>query len=80
MRFSHSLRLTGVLDHWQYDTFVVRWKDRSLEADAYVTFQLGPQAKIEGVKMAAVSPLTDFSFDFHHLKLTPVAADAPPWD
>lgn len=79
MRFSHSPALTGRLDHFQYDTFIARWKDRSLDADAYVTFQLDPQGKVKGVDMKAVSPLTDFSFDFHDLRLAPVAANAPPY-
>ena len=80
VRFTHNPLLTGKLEHWQYDTFVVRWMDRTLDADAYVTFSLGPDANIEGVRMKAVSPLTDFSFDFHDLRLTRVAADATPWD
>ena len=25
MRFSHTPPLTGDLEHWQYDTFLVRW-------------------------------------------------------
>jgi CubicO group peptidase (beta-lactamase class C family) len=80
MRFSHTPMLTGTLEHWQYDTFIVRWKDRTLDADAYVTFRLDPQAKVESVRMAPVSPLTDFSFDFQDLRLTPIAAEAAPWD
>jgi hypothetical protein len=80
MRFSHTPGLTGTLEHWQYETFIVRWKDRSLDADAYVTFDLNPDGAVDAVKMKAVSPLTDFSFDFHDLRLTPVAKDAQPWD
>ena len=80
MRFSHNPKLTGTLEHWQYDTFIARWKDRSLLADAYVNFQLTTDGKIERIEMKAVSPLTDFSFDFHDLRLTPIAADAPAWD
>ena len=38
--FSHTKQLAGDLEHWQYDTFVARWKDRTLNADAYVTFAL----------------------------------------
>lgn len=79
MRFSHNPDLTGTLEHWQYDTFIARWKNRSLLADAYVTFQLNAEGKIEQVRMKAVSPLTDFSFDFHDLNLHPVAMDAKPW-
>src|SRR5262249_23638548 len=57
---------------WHYETFIVRWHDRSLDADAYVTFELTPEGKIDKVRMKAVSPATDFSFDFHHLRLAPV--------
>lgn len=80
MRFTHSAGLTGPLEHFQYDTFVAKWTDRSLDADAYVTFSLNPDGSIERVRMKAVSPLTDFSFDFHHLALTPAPKDAPPHD
>jgi hypothetical protein len=39
--------LIGDLHHWQYDTFVARWRDRELRADAFVTFMLGPEGRIE---------------------------------
>jgi CubicO group peptidase (beta-lactamase class C family) len=79
IRFTHSPRLTGRLEHWQYDTFVARWNDRSLLADAYMTFELNPDGSIALAKMKAISPLTDFSFDFQHLVLKPVAKDAAPY-
>ncbi|MBZ5557177.1 MAG: beta-lactamase family protein [Acidobacteriia bacterium] len=41
-------------------------------ADAYVTFALNPDGTIDQVKMRAVSPSTDFSFDFQDLLLKPV--------
>jgi len=72
MRFTHTPALLGDLEHWQYDTFVARWKNRSLDADAYVTFVLKPDGAIDEVRMQAVSPLTDFSFDFQDLLLRPV--------
>jgi CubicO group peptidase (beta-lactamase class C family) len=72
--FTHTKQLQGDLEHWQYDTFVARWRDRTLAADAYVTFSLGPEGAIEGAKMKPVSPLTDFSFDFQDLDLRRVAA------
>ena len=71
MRFSHSPSLTGDLEHFQYDTFIARWRDRELRADAYVTFALKPDGSIDHAKMAAVSPATDFSFDFQDLLLIP---------
>lgn len=79
VRFTHTPLLTGTLEHWQYDTFIARWKDRTLLADAYMTFVLGPDGKITDVRMKAVSPLTDFSYDFHHLALKPAPKDAKPY-
>jgi len=69
MRFSHTPSLVGDLDHWQHDTFVARWRDRELRADAFVTFALNPDGSIDQAKMQAVSPATDFSFDFQDLLL-----------
>ena len=76
MRFTHSPDLVGTLEHWQYDTFVARWDNRTLLADAYVTFTLKADGAIDEVKMAAVSSQTDFSFDFQDLLLKPVSRDA----
>jgi hypothetical protein len=75
---THTPHLVGDLEHWQYDTFVARWKNRTLDADAYVTFTLKPDGSVDEVRMKAVSPLTDFSFDFQDLLFHPVALDAPP--
>jgi hypothetical protein len=67
-----SQALHGALEHFQYDTFIARWDDRKLNADAYVSFSLSPEGKIERIRMKAVSPSTDFSFDFHDLDLKSV--------
>ena len=69
--FSHTEALVGTLSHWQYDTFVVRWDQRWLNADAFLTFSLDPDGGIREARMEAISPMTDFSFDFHHLRLVP---------
>jgi CubicO group peptidase (beta-lactamase class C family) len=71
MRFTRTPSLVGDVEHWQYDTFVVRWRDRELRADAFVTFALNPDGTIDQAKMRAVSPTTDFSFDFQDLLLRP---------
>ena len=73
MRFSHTPLLVGELEHWQHDTFAVRWRDRELRADAFVTFALNPDGSIDQAKMRAISPSTDFSFDFQDLLLRPRA-------
>ncbi len=72
IRFSHSPALVGSLSHWQHDTFVVRWDQRWLNADAFLSFDLDVDGEVSGAQMEAISPRTDFSFDFHHLRLAPV--------
>jgi len=72
MRFEHTPLLVGEMEHWQYDTFVVRWQNRDLRADAYVTFSLDHDGSIHRVRMKAVSPVTDVSYDFHDLDIYPV--------
>ncbi len=74
MSFSRTPDLTGEMEHFQHDTFIVRWKERNFNADAYVTFSLDHDGSIDHVKMKAVSDETDFSYDFHDLLFTPVKA------
>ena len=73
IRFARTPSLEGELVHWQYDTFLARWTDRELRADAFVTFSLNPDGSIDRVAMKAYSPATDFSFDFQDLHLAPAA-------
>ena len=70
--FEHTPDLTGELEHWQYDTFVARWYDRSLRGDAFITFSLNPDGSIAAATMKPFSDKVDFSFDFQDLKLVPV--------
>jgi CubicO group peptidase (beta-lactamase class C family) len=71
MQFSNTQDLKGTLEHYQHNTFIVRWHDRTLEADAFVNFNLDENGGINYATMKAVSKATDFSFDFHDLKLRP---------
>jgi len=75
MRCGRSELLTGPLEHFQYDTFVARWLDRSLHGDAYATFVIGADGTVEAIRMKMFSPDTDFSFDFHHLDLRRVPVE-----
>lgn len=63
-----SPRLSGEMLYYKGNTFVVKWNDRSLDADAYVKFSLDTEGKAAGATMEAISPLTDFSFDFQDLE------------
>jgi CubicO group peptidase (beta-lactamase class C family) len=68
--FDHTPTMVGNLQPWQYDTFKAHWRDRTIE-DAFVTFSLNPDGSIDSARMAAVSPLADFSFDYQDLLLKP---------
>jgi len=68
--FDHTPSMIGDLHHWQYDTFKAHWRDRTIE-DAFVTFSLNADGSIDSARMAAVSPLADFSFDYQDLLLKP---------
>jgi CubicO group peptidase (beta-lactamase class C family) len=65
-----SLKLTGEMFLYKGNTFIVKWNDRSMDADAYVMFCLDKSGKASGMKMEAISPLTDFSYDFQDLDFT----------
>lgn len=64
-----SPRLSGEMFFYKGNTLIVRWKDRSFDADAFANFTTDNDGKPSGFKMKAISPLTDFSFDFHDLDL-----------
>ncbi|HPM55798.1 MAG TPA: serine hydrolase [Thermomonas sp.] len=72
MQFTKTTELLGDIEHWQHDSFIVRWRDRGLNADAFVNFSLDPDGRIRELRMEPISPLTDFSFDFQDLRLAPV--------
>lgn len=76
IRFARSPVLVGDLVHWQHDTFLVRWRDRELRADAFGTFALAPDGTVAELRMVPASPTVDFSFDFQDLRLLPLRADS----
>ena len=69
LRFSRTPLLVGDMEHWQHDSYVVRWRDRTLRADAYISFALNPDGTIAQARMAPTSPAVDFSFDYEDLEL-----------
>ncbi len=62
-----SSDLTGKMVYYKGTTFVVRWNDRALKADAFVNFRLDINGKAQGFVMKPISPLTDFSYDYQDL-------------
>jgi CubicO group peptidase (beta-lactamase class C family) len=78
LRFSRTEYLEGPLVHYSGNIFIVRWSDRSLDADAYVRFEQGFGEQLTGMTMQAVSPATDFSFDFQDLDFKRVKVTTDP--
>ncbi len=58
-----SPQLIGEMFFLKENNFVVKWNNRYFHADAHVLFEKDHQT----FKMAAISPLTDFSYDFQDL-------------
>jgi CubicO group peptidase (beta-lactamase class C family) len=88
LKFSRTKGLEGTLSPFRGNVFIVRWNDRSLDADAYVRFNqgFGPEVEqggnqsvddaIEGMTLRSISPLTDFSFDFQDLDFAKIPANS----
>lgn len=66
---ARSPKLMGEMLPYKASTYLVKWRDRSQDADAFVMFSLDHEGKATGIKMKPISPLTDFSFDFQDLDL-----------
>lgn len=68
IRFDGSPILAGPLEHVRGETFRTRFPNPRAE-DAFVTFSMRADGSIDQVKMEAISPLADFSFDYQDLRL-----------
>lgn len=62
-----SPRLAGSIFLYENNTFIVKWDNRSFHADALVYFDVNENGFGTHFKMKAISPLTDFSYDFQDL-------------
>ncbi|MCA1741473.1 MAG: DUF3471 domain-containing protein, partial [Bacteroidales bacterium] len=62
-----SPKMRGEMFHYTANTFIIKWDDRSMDADAFAVFALDRDGKPAAIAMEAVSPLTDFSYDFQDL-------------
>jgi CubicO group peptidase (beta-lactamase class C family) len=68
---AHTPSMIADLQHYQYDTFKAVFRDKTVP-DAFVTFVLNAEGEVDSVKMAPVSELADFSFDYQDLHLKPL--------
>ena len=69
--FKSTPRMSGPLEHWQYDTFVTHFDDPTIEP-AYVTFNLDAEGHIARITLKPVSPVADFSYDYQDLLFKPL--------
>ncbi|MDQ0462661.1 CubicO group peptidase (beta-lactamase class C family) [Caulobacter ginsengisoli] len=69
--FKQSPGMVGELEYYQFNTFKAVWRDKQIEP-AYLTFSLSPEGKVDRIRLKAVSPLADFSYDYQDLDFTPV--------
>ncbi|RZJ29911.1 MAG: DUF3471 domain-containing protein [Chryseobacterium sp.] len=67
-----SPRLKGDLIPYSANSFVVKWDDRSYDADVFFTLNFDENGKAVSAKMKPISDVTDFSFDFEDLDLKKV--------
>ena len=62
-----SPKLVGEIFFYKDNTLVVKWDNRSFNADAFLFFELDEKGKSDALKMKPISDLTDFSYDFQDL-------------
>jgi CubicO group peptidase (beta-lactamase class C family) len=48
LKFSHSPAFTADLEHWQYDTFRIHWRDPMNFPKGFLTFTLDSKGKVKG--------------------------------
>lgn len=65
--FVKIVQLSGCLEYWQYDIFIVCWDDCLFNVDVFVNFSLDLDGKVCEVCMQLIFDLIDFSFDFQDL-------------
>ncbi|MDO5510832.1 MAG: serine hydrolase [Weeksellaceae bacterium] len=70
-----SPALSGTVQYYKYHTYVVRWDNRSFDADAFMIFDVDEKGVVQGMRMKPISDITDFSFDFVDLNFTKVEAE-----
>ena len=63
LRFNQNLQLVADMEHFQYDTFIARFRNSDLHADAYISFSLDEKGNIDQFKMKMISPDSDLSFE-----------------
>ena len=69
---NRSKALIGEIFFYKDNTLVVKWNNRSFNADAFLSFELDGNGNLNVLKMKPISELTDFSYDFQDLNFIKV--------
>ncbi len=64
-----SPKLTGEMFYYKANTFAIKWNDLDPSIDAFAMFTMGVNGQAKRIKMKGISPIIDFSYDFHDLDL-----------
>ena len=64
-----SNTLKGSVLPYNATTYIVKWDNRSYDADCFMQFSFNEKAKAVSATLKPIAPVTDFSFDFEDLKL-----------
>lgn len=64
---TRSKRLVGEIFYYKENSYAIKWDIRSFHADAFLNFEVDANGKVNHFKMEAISPMTDFSYDFQDL-------------
>ena len=62
-----SSQLKGEVFFYKKGNYVVKWDNAYFHADAHLLFETNDAEIVSGLKMNAISELTDFSYDFQDL-------------
>jgi len=72
IKCERSATLFGELLPYNQTTYVVKWNNRSYDADQFMQFTFDETGKAKSATMKQIAPITDFSFDFQDLNLIKV--------
>ena len=64
-----SKTLMGSVLPYNATTYVVKWDNRSYDADCFMQFSFNEKGQAVSATLKPIAPVTDFSFDFEDLKL-----------
>ena len=74
LKFKQTPQLVAQLIPFQFETFLAKFNNPDLRADAYATFTIGPDGNVGELKMKIIDPDCDISFDellLKHIRQSP---------